>query len=174
MKKWFVAHTHPQKESYAKTHLQQQGFEVYLPCVKKIRRHARKVDEVLAPLFPRYMFVNFDLLSDKWGKINNTRGVSYLLTNNLTPTQISNHIIEDLKSREIENSIVPINSLILFCQGDRVRMLDGAFQDTIGTFLSLDGKDRVKILLNFLGRETSVKVPLNGIEKVQEKRLCQR
>ena len=57
---WCVAHTQPFKEVVAKQHLLGQGYKVYLPQFKKIRRHARKVEEVLSPLFPRYIFVGMD------------------------------------------------------------------------------------------------------------------
>ena len=78
---WFVAHTHPLKEIIAQQHLLEQGFEVYLPRFKKIRRHARKVEEVLVPLFPRYIFIGMNMEVARWRSVNGTRGVSYLLTN---------------------------------------------------------------------------------------------
>ena len=98
---WFVAHTHPLKESIAQQHLLEQGFEVYLPRFKKTRRHARKVEEVLAPLFPRYIFIGMDIERARWRSVNGTRGISYLLTNDDYPTMMPNHVIQNLKSNEI-------------------------------------------------------------------------
>ena len=57
--KWFVVHCYPNKESIAELNLQNQGFDTYIPRYKKLRRHARRVDTVFAPLFPRYFFVNY-------------------------------------------------------------------------------------------------------------------
>ena len=51
--RWFVVYTQPLKETVAKQHLEEQGYDVYLPMFKKTRRHARRIDEVLQPLFPR-------------------------------------------------------------------------------------------------------------------------
>ena len=59
---WCVARTQLLKELVAKQHLTEQGYEVYLPRFKKICRHARKVEEKLVPLFPRYVFVGKDIL----------------------------------------------------------------------------------------------------------------
>ena len=59
--RWFVAHTHPHAEGKASAHLARQGFETYLPRYLKRRRHARKIETVAAPFFPRYVFVFVDL-----------------------------------------------------------------------------------------------------------------
>ena len=165
MKKWYVAHTQPLKESFAQFHLLQQGFEVYLPCIKKIRKHARKVDEVKAPLFPRYLFINFDQDTDRWSKINGTRGVSYLISNNSFPIPVVDQVIDDLKSLE-SDGILPVSSLSLFTKGDHVRIKDGSFKDHKAVFESFNDKDRVQLLLTFLGREIKVLLPSILIESM--------
>ena len=156
---WFVAHTHPLKEIIAQQHLLEQGFEVYLPRFKKIRRHARKVEEVLVPLFPRYIFISMNMEVARWRSVNGTRGVSYLLTNYGRPAVVPNYVIENLKSHEIAYGIVPVNSLITFAKGDKVRVTDGAFQDQIAIFEMLDDKQRVQLLLSFLGKKIKVALP---------------
>ena len=162
---WYVAHTQSLKERVAQHHLIDQGFEVYLPCFKKIRRHARKADEVLTPLFPRYLFIGMDMETASWRRINGTRGISYLLmSQDNCPASIPLNVIENLKSQEISSGIVPVASLISFSKGDKVRVLEGAFQDQIGTFETLDHKSRVQILLSFLGREMKVSLPLYVVD----------
>ena len=161
---WFVAHTQPLKENVAKQHLLDQEFEVYLPIFKKIRRHARKVEEVSAPLFPRYLFVGMDLEISRWRSVNGTRGVSYLLMSDDRPAIVPNDIIENLKAQENADGIVPATSLVLFTKGDKVRILDGSFKDQIAVFETLDNKERVQLLLNFLGRETKISLPYYAVE----------
>jgi len=164
MKQWFVVHTQPLKESVACHHLIEQDFEVYLPRFKKTRRHARKVDEVLAPLFPRYLFVGMDLEADGWRSVQGTRGVSYLLMMDGRPAIIPSRMIEDLKDQETSDGLVPINSMALFAKGDKVRVLDGVFKDYVATFEKMDDKQRVQLLLTFLGRETKVSLPFYAVE----------
>ena len=53
--RWFVVQTQVNGEAKAAQNLKQQGYDVYLPCYLKRRRHARKVDFTAKPLFPRYM-----------------------------------------------------------------------------------------------------------------------
>ena len=60
---WYVVHTHPRAEAKALLNLDRQGFSCYLPRYLKRRRHARRLETVAAPLFPRYLFVALDLAS---------------------------------------------------------------------------------------------------------------
>ena len=161
---WFVAHTQPLKELIAKQHLLEQGFEVYLPRFKKIRKHARKVEEILTPLFPRYIFVGMDLEVARWRSVNSTRGIAYLLTRDDYPAMLPTQVIRTLKSQEIIEGIVPVNSLNAFIKGDKVRVTDGAFKDQTAVFQGFDDKQRVQLLLGFMGREMQVSLPEYAVE----------
>jgi len=79
MQQWYAVHTQASAEQKADFHLRNQGFEVYLPSYRKQRRHARRVDWIKAPLFPRYLFVRMDIETTPWRRIHSTIGVSYLL-----------------------------------------------------------------------------------------------
>lgn len=164
MNQWFVVQTQIQKELYAQQELKKQGYEVYLPRFKKTRRHARKVDTVLAPLFPRYLFVSFDPESDPWRRINGTRGVSYLLTNDEKPCLLSSSLVESLKAQENEDQLVSLSTLSLFAKGDKVHIKEGAFEGQTAVFEKMDDHQRVHLLLTFLGRETEIKLPLYMLE----------
>ena len=79
--RWFVVQTQPNAENKAVAHLARQGFVTYLPRYLKRRRHARRVDIVAAPLFPRYLFVVIDMTAQRWRSIYSTVGVSRLICN---------------------------------------------------------------------------------------------
>jgi transcriptional antiterminator RfaH len=164
MKKWYVVHSQPSKENLAQKHLCEQGFEAYLPQYKKTRRHARRVEEILSPLFPRYLFVELDLDMDQWRCVNGTRGVLCLLTNNGRPASVPNHIIEELKNRADEDGIVPIETICLFSKGDTIRIKQGPFEGHLGTVDMLDDKRRVMLLLSFLSRKSKVSMPIEAVE----------
>ena len=78
---WFVVQTQVNAEAKAARNLLQQGFEIYLPRYLKRRSHARKVDKVAAPLFPRYLFVQVDMATQRWRSIQSTFGVASLVFN---------------------------------------------------------------------------------------------
>ncbi|MDF3033482.1 MAG: hypothetical protein K0R76_436 [Alphaproteobacteria bacterium] len=164
MKQWFVVHTQPCKESVAQKHLSEQGFDAYLPKFKKTRRHARKVEEVLAPLFPRYLFVGIDLEVDAWRSVQGTRGVSYLLVSDNQPAVVPSRIIQGLKNQENAEGLLPVDSMALFTKGEKVRVLEGAFKDYVAVFEKMDDKQRVQLLLSCLGREVNVYLPSYAVE----------
>ena len=64
--RWYVVQSQPNAERKAVMHLERQGFTTYLPRYLKRRRHARRVEIVGAPLFPRYLFVGIDLTMQRW------------------------------------------------------------------------------------------------------------
>jgi transcriptional antiterminator RfaH len=66
MKRWYVVHTQARQEARAQVNLRRQGFEAWLPVIRRARRDARRVDSTLASLFPRYLFVRLDLTSQPW------------------------------------------------------------------------------------------------------------
>ena len=91
---WYVAQTHVHAESKATLQLRRQGFDVYLPRYRKQRRHARRVDIVAAPLFPRYLFVSVDLATQRWHSIRSTVGITRLVTNGDVPAIVPQAIID--------------------------------------------------------------------------------
>jgi transcriptional antiterminator RfaH len=63
--RWYVVHAQPNAEAKVVSHLRNQGFRPYLPRYRKRRRHARRVEDVAAPLFPRYLFVSLDVEAER-------------------------------------------------------------------------------------------------------------
>ncbi|AIK96931.1 transcription termination/antitermination protein NusG [Candidatus Odyssella acanthamoebae] len=164
MKQWFVVHTHPQKELLAAQELMQQGFEVYYPKFLKTRRHARRTDEIIMPLFPRYIFVAFNPDEMPWRCINGTRGIVHLLTNNNKPICLPGRIINDLKDRETTSGFVPVETLSLFTPGNKVRIVDGALEGYNATIIALSDHQRAQLLIEFMGRQLQLGLPTQMIE----------
>lgn len=153
---WLLAHTHPHCEHRAVAHLTRQGYETYLPRYLKRRRHARKMDLVAAPLFPRYLFVNIEATARRWRSIQSTFGVSRLVLSGDKPALVPNAIIESLRACEDEKGFVKLSRRAPFSAGDRVRILAGAFMDSLGLYEGLGDRERVSILLDLLGRKVRV------------------
>lgn len=164
MKQWFVAYTHPHKEDLAQHHLHLQNFETYCPRYKRIRHHARKIDTIFAPLFPRYLFVSIDLAKDRWRSINGTRGIHYLLMRQDKPVVISTLMIDSLRMKEDDEGAVPVTSLMLFAQGQQVNITQGFFEGHTATFEKMNDNHRVKLLLKFLGQEQHIDIPLYAVD----------
>lgn len=154
--RWFVAHTHPRAETKATWHLNRQGFDVYLPRYLKRRRHARKIETVAAPLFPRYLFVAVDMTAQRWRSIHSTVGVARFVSTGDQPTAVPEGIVEGLKRRENSDGFVRLDCRPRFHLGDQIRVLEGAFSDCLGLFEGFSERERVTILLDLLGRKVRV------------------
>jgi transcriptional antiterminator RfaH len=156
MKRWYVVHTQPRQEARAEVNLRRQGFEVWLPSIRRARRHARRVDSTLTPLFPRYLFV-----SEPWRSINGTFGVVRLLCNGDTPLVVPAGLVEEIMERCDEaGTIIGLPRPLVV--GESVKVVMGRF-DLEGLFETRSGQDRVVLLLEFLGREVRASVPLGGL-----------
>jgi transcriptional antiterminator RfaH len=57
---WFVVRTKQAKEITAACSIAAEGFHAFLPVQLVERSHAGKRERVSRPLFPRYLFVQFD------------------------------------------------------------------------------------------------------------------
>lgn len=96
--RWYVVRTQPHREARASFHLGNQGYHVFLPRFLRSRRHARKFETVLAPLFPRYLFVVLDLTRDRWRSVNGTPGVEHLLMRGEGPEPVPRGLVEGLRN----------------------------------------------------------------------------
>jgi transcriptional antiterminator RfaH len=113
--RWFVVSTYPQAERRALDHLQQQGYQAYLPLCT-IRRRDRVLrtlfHPVEVPLFPSYAFVSFDPQHDPWRPIVNTLGVYALLRRpDGIPNPVARGAVEALQALDaLRRSIAPLGA----------------------------------------------------------------
>ena len=154
--RWYVVQTQPHAESKAVAHLARQGFAAYLPRYLKRRRHARKVETVAAPLFPRYLFVTVDMETQRWRSIHSTTGVSRLVCNGEEPTPVPPAVVAALQGREDAGGFVQLERRPQFAPGEHVRIVDGVFADSLGLFECMADRERVAILLDLLGRKVRI------------------
>lgn len=162
MKSWFVVRAKPGAEERAVWHLKNQGFEAYLPRYRKQIRHARKTSNVLRPLFPGYLFVNLDMENQRWRAINGTIGVLSLLQFGDQPMPLADTIVDAIQDREDGTGIVSLAPKGLQ-KGDVVRVHDSAFSDRTALLEEISDDKRVVLLLDIMGREVRITVPVEKI-----------
>ena len=158
--RWYVVQTHAHSETRAEIQLQRQGYSIYLPRYLKRRRHARRIETVAAPLFPRYMFVAIDLMAQRWRSIQSTIGVAHLVCNGDEPATLSDSVISELRNREDERGFIQLDQRPRFVRGDKIRVMDGVFGACLGLFEGMADRERVAVLIDLLGRK--VRVVMDG------------
>ena len=101
--RWYVVYTQPNGESRADAHLRRQGYVTFLPKLLRRRRHARKIELVSRPLFPRYIFVKMDIASQGWHAIRSTFGVTGLVGGETGPQPVQDGIVESILAGQGED-----------------------------------------------------------------------
>ena len=158
-RQWYLLTSKPHKDELAEEHLLRQGFEVYRPLAQRLRKRRGKMVTSIESLFPRYMFVHLDKLSDNWAPIRSTQGVQQFVRFGITnePTPVPTSIILDLQANEDYWGEKAID-LDRFHTGDRVMPSDGPFKGLQGVFMSYDGEERAIILLEILHKQTRLAI----------------
>jgi transcriptional antiterminator RfaH len=163
MENWFVVHTHANAERLAGSHLRRQGFDVYLPQYAKRRSHARRVERVPAPLFPRYLFLRMDPKATPWFCIRSTVGVHSLVSHGTMPAPLADAVVDEIRAREDDCGLVALMEQVPFAAGDVVEIVEGPLARQLGLYEGMDDKNRVLLLLDLLGRPVHVRVPLQAV-----------
>jgi len=163
MLNWYAVYTQPSRENMAAMNLVRQGFEVYWPRYLRKVRHARRIQERLSSLFPRYLFVAFDHKTPKWRAIRSTRGVVDLVRNGLDPVPVSKELITGIRAREDDSGCVLLGRQLSLKKGQRFKLRDPAFAGQELIFDCQKDSDRVVALLSLMGREFSVEVAVSQI-----------
>ena len=158
-RRWYVAVTEPGKEGLAVRNLEQQSFRSLCPRFRTTRRHARRTHEVLAPLFPGYVFVSFDVDNDPWRSINGTLGVRRLISfDPARPQPMPDAAMTQLLGRCHDGIVTRLIGGVQ--PGDAVKIVSGPFAGQLAEVESLDTKGRVRILLNILGGATGLQIKI--------------
>ena len=164
MSRWHLVMTKPASEAKAVVHLQRQGYVVYFPRLsKKILSRGRWLDRIVA-LFPRYLFVQVNSHQQSLASIRSTVGVAGLVRFGIDYIIVPDEVVATLRRKE--DPAVGLHCLRTsewIKPGELVRIAAGALSGLEGIFKSDDGNQRVTVLLNWLGRETSVHVDADCI-----------
>ena len=161
---WYLLQTKPNAHSAARTHLMQQGFEVFLPLVIKTSKKNGKFVDVKVPLFPGYLFMGTSIDPIPWKSIKGTRGVSKAVTLDGVYRPMSTQIIEGLQYRCDEYGI--IQGLGNIVPGDRVKIERGPFTDFICTVDTIQDDRRVWLLIDLLQDKVRSEVSLSDLSKI--------
>lgn len=166
---WYAIRIKPHKEELARANYHNQGLVVYLPQMRCRVRHARRVKEVLRPVFPGYLFLELDPECCDWTAVSSTRGV-------LGPVRFGDHyppvpdwVIESLRAKEDEQRLITPGSFHRphLQPGCEVEVeMDGP-EPVKGFFCNFNGRDNVEVLLDLLQRQVRAKVPLDRVRPLK-------
>ena len=167
---WALLWLHTFCEAMAIENVEAQQFGVYMPMFCE-RLPGGLIDR--RPLLRNYMFVRVgeDRIADgSWAKLFNTRGVKTVFTvSSMRPAFIRDADIQQLRQAELARaSAATVIADTPWKEGDRAQIFDGSFAGFSAIVDYPIDRDRVYVLLSFMGRQTRVEVsrshltPLRG------------
>lgn len=158
---WICARTHPKKEKLVVDQLRHRaGMKVVAPRFRSVRKTRSGKKPVTQYLFPCYIFVEcFD--PDDCQLVRYTTGVTRLVERGAGPIEVPDTVIRDLCAAYPDDAIYEADDPALQ-PGSRIEIVAGSLKTIKATVLAyLSVKDRLKILIEFLGRDTEIEIPAN-------------
>ena len=161
-KEWFILQFKPNAHHQANKNLNRQGFKTFLPLHDTTSRNVSRFINTTRPLFPGYMFITFDRAETKWHKINNTYGVSRLITFNSILKSIPKTFVENLMKRyDLSGNLLPLEKLK---KGDQVKILKGPFANFIATVEKYEDDQRIWVLMDLMGRKSKIQATTDKLQ----------
>lgn len=157
MNNWYIINTKPSAEFRVINYLNCKEIKTFMPKLLVTRKHARKVEKVFRPLFPGYIFINTNI-KNSIRLINNTIGVKSLLSAGETPSIVPQNVIKEIYSITDREGLVNKFDVSNYDEGQKVKINEGIFKGNIGNFCNMASKDRVLILLAFLGKQVKISI----------------
>ena len=154
---WRCLRTKTKSEHLAAQHLRAAGFEAFSPRVRHQKPTIRGRVWFVEALFPGYLFSLFPAASLR--HVSSLPYVAGLLEFCEDFGRVPDEVISGLRAQfsDAETVTVPC----AFAEGETVAVGDGPLRGAEGVITKLlPGKDRARILLEFLGRQQEMEVSL--------------
>jgi transcriptional antiterminator NusG len=169
---WYVIHCYSGYENKVRHNLEQRIetmgmkdriFDVVIPTQEEIEVREGKRRTVERHIFPGYVLVNMSLSEESWYVVRNTPGVTGFVGMGNLPTALRpEEVSQIIKRMEADAPTVKVS----FKVGERVRIVDGPFNDFRGTVADIDmERTKVRVMVSFFGRETPVELDFLQVEK---------
>ncbi len=175
---WYVVHTYSGYENKVRTNLEHRIesmgmvdkiFQVLVPVEEEVDIKDGQRRLVERKVFPGYVLVLMILDDESWSVVRNTPGVTGFVggggvSERLRPTPLRPEEVESILRRmEAEEPTIRVS----FRPGQNVRIVDGPFTDFHGVVDAIDmERGKVRLMVNFFGRETPVELDFLQVEKV--------
>lgn len=171
--KWYVVHTYSGHENKVAETLKQRAetlnltdkiLSILIPTQEKIQIKRGQRKTVSEKIFPGYMLVQMELTDDSWLAVRTTQGVTGFVGIGNKPSPLPKHEVEAIK--KYMSQAAPQYKAD-YVEGEAIRIVDGPFNDFLGTVKSIDEeRGKVEVLVNIFGRETPVTLDFLQVKKV--------
>ena len=171
-REWYVVHCYSGYENKVRHNLEQRIetmdmkgkiFDVVVPTEEEMEVKDGKRRTIERRVFPGYILVQMIMDEDSWYVVRNTPGVTGFVGMGNDPTPLRPEEVSQIVKR-MEADAPRIK--VTYDVGQKVRIIDGPFNDFIGTVDDIDmDKAKVRVMVSFFGRETPVELDFLQVEK---------
>ena len=184
---WYVVHTYSGMENRVQQNLENRVsslnmedfiYEIVVPTeeVTEIRNGQRK--QVRRTVLPGYVLVRMDLTDESWSTVRHTPSVTGFVGHSNQPIPLSLDEVEKMLSPAVIAAVAATREggpskkkkkieVADFAPGDSVMVVDGPFAGVHATITEINvNSQRLKALVEILGRETPVDLTFPQIQKV--------
>lgn len=156
--RWRVVRARPKGEHLAAQHLRAAGYEAFSPRVRHQKKTTRGRIWFTEAMFPGYLFCRYSV-RENLRHVISTPFVSSALTFMHDAGAVADELITDLRAEFDEKETLTVHTEIQ--PGENVDIVDGPMRGLTATVAKvLPGRDRVRILLEFIGGLQEIEVPL--------------
>lgn len=163
---WYLVHSKPRNEALALQNLLAQGYEAWLPTLKRVATGRRKPKDgsafVFEPLFPRYVFFRPGHAGQSIAPARSTLGVSKLVTFGTTPATLAHAKVQEIAQWMEQQHLQDVTQVLGIKSGTKVGITDGPLAG-LDALVTLADQDRVVVLLNLLGKAHQVELPAKSV-----------
>ena len=161
---WFCVRSQPRHEHIAAGNLRKTlGIQVLNPRIRFKRASRRGPIWITESMFPTYLFAQFNW-KGALESVKHTFGVAGVVHFGHFWPVISDPVIAELQTLVGEKEIRTVEPAI--AEGQEVEIASGPFAGFSGIVTRvMPARDRVAVLLDFLGRQTTVELMMTGISK---------
>ena len=154
---WYCLRSQPKHEHIAAAHLRiLEGVTVFCPRIRFKRVTRQGSVWVTEAMFPGYLFAHFEL-AEMHRQVRYAHGVSGIVRFADRYPTIDEGALEQLRAHTGHSEVKELSYKL--SQGDDVRIVEGAFAGLEAVVVQvLPAKERVKILMDFLGRKIEAEV----------------
>ena len=152
--RWYALTTKTNLELSATSALRSKGYEAFLPTYRVRNNWSDRVKELDRPLFPGYTFCLFDALNRL--PILITPGVCSVVGFGNEPAPIDEAEMESV--RALVQSGLPVSPWPFLREGQRIRIVHGAFAGLEGIFIRHKQNCRLVVSISLLQRSIAAEI----------------
>lgn len=165
---WFCVHAQPKHEHIAAARLRVEGLEVFLPRIRFKKPSLRGPVWVTEALFPNYLFARFDpYLALRL--VRSAAGVATVVGFGGHLPTVPDEVVVALRAQIGREELHVIHEALE--PGDAVQISGGALHGLAAVVTQVrPAKERVRVLLEFLGQQTSVELGAEAVLRAESPR----